>query len=196
MKKLCAMLSYLLIFLSMVFAQEQNPLTVVRNSNQEVQNILKGKEIINKETEAELLSIINGVTDFSAISRQVIERFCKNLTLAQCEKFDDVFQRLLRVSSIKKMGRYRAERFDYLGEEITGNTAIVKTIAYYEGDDFQLNYHLVSVQGQWMVHNYIVDDVNTIRNYTKQFIRLFARSTYEAIIRRLEQKIAEYEKEY
>ena len=33
------------------------------------------------------------------------------------------------------MGRYRADRFQYLGEEITGNTAVVKTIAFYKDDN-------------------------------------------------------------
>jgi ABC-type transporter MlaC component len=59
-----------------------------------------------------------------------------------------------------------------------------------------LNYLLERVDGQWLVHNYVVDDVNTIRNYTKQFIRLFARNTYDTIIRRLEKKIEEYESDY
>ncbi len=196
MKNICGIAACLLMFLSLTFPQEQSPLTVVRNSNQEVQYILDLHETIDEETESVLLSIINRVTDFGAISRGVIDRFCKNLTPAQCEYFDNVFQRLLRVSSIKKMGRYRADRFDYLGEEITENSAIVKTIAYYEDENIYLNYHLERVQGQWMVQNYIVDDVNTIRNYTKQFVRLFARNTFKAIMERLEQKIAEYEKEY
>jgi ABC-type transporter MlaC component len=180
----------------MAYPLEQSALEVIRASNDQVQLILEKKEIIDQETEAKLLAIINEVTDFSSISFRVIERFCENLTPAQCENFDRIFQRLLRVSSIKKMGRYRAERFVYLGEEIIGDRAIVKTLAYYEDDEVHLNYLLERVDGQWLVNNYVVDDVNTIRNYTKQFIRLFARNTYDTIIRRLEKKIEEYESDY
>jgi phospholipid transport system substrate-binding protein len=196
MRKFSYILASLLIASSVAHPYVQTPLEVIRTSNGEVQNILDGREIIDQQTEAELLAIIDDVTDFSAISSRVIERFCENLTPAQCENFDRVFQRLLRVSSIKKMGRYRAERFVYLEEEINEDTAIVKTLAYYEGDEVHLNYLLELEDGKWMIHNYIVDDVNTIRNYKKQFIRLFARNTFDAIIERLKQKIAEYEKEY
>ena len=196
MQKLNSFMLSILITVSMAYPLEQSALEVIRTSNDQVQLILEKKEIIDRETEEKLLVIINEVTDFSSISFRVIERFCENLTPAQCENFDRIFQRLLRVSSIKKMGRYRAERFVYLGEEIIGDRAIVKTLAYYEDDEVHLNYLLERVDGQWLVHNYVVDDVNTIRNYKKQFIRLFARNTYDAIIRRLEKKIEEYESDY
>jgi ABC-type transporter MlaC component len=196
MQKLNSFMLSILITVSMAYPLEQSALEVIRASNDQVQLILEKKEIIDQETEAKLLAIINEVTDFSSISFRVIERFCENLTPIQCEYFDRIFQRLLRVSSIKKMGRYRAERFVYLGEEIIGDRAIVKTLAYYEDDEVHLNYLLERVDGQWLVHNYVVDDVNTIRNYTKQFIRLFARNTYDTIIRRLEKKIEEYESDY
>ena len=196
MQKLNSFMLSILITVSMAYPLEQSALEVIRASNDQVQLILEKKEIIDRETEEKLLAIINEVTDFSSISFRVIERFCENLTPIQCEYFDRIFQRLLRVSSIKKMGRYRAERFVYLGEEIIGDRAIVKTLAYYEDDEVHLNYLLERVDGQWLVHNYVVDDVNTIRNYTKQFIRLFARNTYDTIIRRLEKKIEEYESDY
>ena len=100
------------------------------------------------------------------------------------------------VSSIKKLGRYRAERFEYLGEELKDDKATVKTLAYYKDEVVRLDYLLERVDGKWLVFNYIVDDVDTIHNYRKQFTRLFARNDFKGIIERLERKTAEYEKEY
>lgn len=171
------------------------PREVVKRSNQNVQDILKAQKSVDPQTETKLLEIINRVTDFETISQRVIQRFCEKLTKQQCETFDRVFQRLLRVSSLKKMGRYRADRFDYLGEEIKEKTAIVKTIAYYKEEKAQLDYYLEFKDEKWMIVNYVVDDIDTIRNYKKQFMRLFAKKTFDQVMERLREKIADYEKE-
>lgn len=171
------------------------PREVVKRSNQNVQSILKAQKTVDAQTEAKLLEIINRVTDFETISQRVIQRFCKELTQQQCETFDRVFQRLLRVSSLKKMGRYRADRFDYLSEEIKEKTAIVKTIAYYKEEKAQLDYYLEFKNDKWMIVNYVVDDIDTVRNYKKQFMRLFAKKTFDQVMERLRKKIADYQTE-
>jgi ABC-type transporter MlaC component len=185
-----------MLFFCLIYSYSQSPNEIIQASNKQVQEILSQHAIIDQETEIVLFKIIDRVTDFESISHRVIDPFCEDLTQVQCETLNRLFQRLLRVSSIKKMGRHRAERFEYLGEEITEDMAIVKTLAYYEDDKVYLDYHLERVDGKWLIFNYVVDDVDTIRNYRKQFVRLFARNSFNEILERLENKIAEYEKEY
>ena len=196
MGKIIIVLLLCLLFFCHIPAYSQSPNEIIQKSNIQVQKILSRYANIDQETEIELFKIIDRVTDFDSISHRVIDSFCKNLTQAQCETFNRLFQRLLRVSSIKKMGRHRAERFEYLGEEVTDDTAVVKTLAYYEDDNVHLDYHLERVDGKWLIFNYVVDDVDTIRNYKKQFVRLFSRNSFDEILERLENKIAEYEREY
>lgn len=175
--------------------QQRQPLEVIRKSNQKVQDILNVQKTVDEKTETQLMTVIDGVTSFETISHRVIDRFCKKLTKAQCETFDRIFQQLLRVSSLKKMGRYRADKFDYMGEEIDKNTAIVKTIAYYKEEKAQLDYYLELVDGKWKIVNYVVDDIDTIRNYKKQFLRLFAKKSFDQVMERLKKKISGYQKE-
>jgi len=171
------------------------PLEVVKRSNRYVQEMLQDKKVVDAETETKLLEIINRVTDFKKISHRVTQRFCEKLSPQQCETFNQVFQRLLRVSSLKKMGRYRADKFEYLKEDIKEKTAVVKTEAYYKEEKAQIDYLLEFDGKKWQIVNYIVDDIDTVRNYQKQFIRLFARESFEQIIERLKRKIKSYEEE-
>jgi phospholipid transport system substrate-binding protein len=186
-----------IVIAGQVWAQgvPQGPLEVIRVSNGRVQSVLRSHETLDGPTKEDLFRIIEGVTDFGEISRRVVEPFCKRLSDSECARFDRTFQLLLRASSLRKLGRYRADRFEYLGEDIDGETAIVRTLAFYEEETFRLNYLLERSGGRWLIINYIVDDVDTIRNYKKQFLRLFARSDFQGIIARLEKKIAEYEEE-
>lgn len=174
---------------------ENRPLETVRNSNQAVLDIYASEERIGEAAEEKILSIIDGVTDFDGIAGSVTSRFCRKLTEDQCRLFNDVFVRLLRTSSIKKLGRYRADSFDYLEEEIDGGSAVVRTVAHYKDDQVSLDYTLALSDGHWRIVNYVVDDVDTIRNYRKQFKRLFARKSFEQVIERLEDRIASYDRE-
>jgi ABC-type transporter MlaC component len=171
------------------------PLETVRKSNQAVQSVLGLHDAITDPARVELRGIIDAATDFGTISRRVVESFCKKLTAAECEEFDRTFQELLRASSLRKLGRYRADRFEYLGEEIDGGTAVVRTLAFYEDESIRLDYVMERPSGRWVVVNYLVDEVDTVRNYRKQFLRLFARNDFAGVVGRLKAKIAEIEAE-
>ncbi len=196
MKKL--LLSSILLGSFLVLPQVQaapSPLSVVKTSNTQVQNILKGKDKVDPATEQKIYHIIDAVTSWSYISRNATAMSCRKLTSAQCKKFNRTFQKLLKVSSIKKTGRYRAEGFEYKGQRFYGSTAIVKTIAIYKKDRVALNYHLKKLGGRWVIINYVVDDVDTIRNYKKQFRLMFRRKSFNDVISILENRIKRYEGE-
>ena len=171
------------------------PLEVIKASNRQILDIYAAHETIDEKTEEEIRKIMGSVTDFNEISKRTIERFCRNLSPAECEEFDRVFQELLRISSIKKLGRYRADRFDYLGEEVAEERAVVRTTAYYKDDEVSLDYHLELTEGRWLIVNYIADDVDAIRNYQKQFRRILNKESFPQLIERLKNKIAEYKEE-
>jgi ABC-type transporter MlaC component len=171
------------------------PLETVRASNERVRDILKGREAISGAVKEDLRRGIDEATDFATISRRVTETFCKKLTAAECAEFDKTFRDLLRASSTRKLGRYRADRFEYLGENVGGDAATVKTVAFYKEDSVRLDYQLERSGGRWVIVNYLVDDVDTVRNYKKQFLRLFAKNDFRGVIDRLKAKIAEIESE-
>jgi ABC-type transporter MlaC component len=171
------------------------PLETVRASNERVQDILKGRETISAAVREDLHRVIDEATDFATISLRVTETFCNKLTAAECAEFDRTFRDLLRASSTRKLGRYRADRFEYLGEDIGSGAATVRTVAFYKEDRVRLDYQLERSGGRWVVVNYLVDDVDTVRNYKKQFLRLFAKNDFRGVIDRLRAKIAEIEAE-
>lgn len=183
------------VFAPALNAGAATPSEVVESSNAQVLEIYSSNQEIDVETEAEIYRIIDEVTDYQGIAGAVTSRFCKNLTEEQCRQFNEVFIRLLRISSIKKLGRYRADSFDYLEEEIDGDAAVVRTMANFKDEKIALDYVLERRSDTWLIVNYVVDDVDTIRNYRKQFKRLFAKKSYEQVIERLEERIASYEQE-
>ncbi|MBN2264342.1 MAG: ABC transporter substrate-binding protein [Candidatus Aminicenantes bacterium] len=176
-------------------ASAPGPLEAVRSSNERVRSILAGRETIDPHTEEALFAAIDEATDIGLISRRATEAFRSRLTGAEYAELDGTFRELLRKSSLRKLGRYRADRFEYVDEEIRGDTALVRTMAFYEAESVRLDYRMERIAGRWMIVDYIVDDVETVRNYRKQFIRLFAANDTAGVIRRLKAKIAEIDEE-
>jgi ABC-type transporter MlaC component len=176
-------------------ARAATPLEVVRTSNEAVQAIFKRHPVVDAAVEKELFSVIDGVTDYPALASAAIDSFCPRMTPAQCATFKETFTRLLRISSIKKLGRYRADRFEYAGEEVAGTTAVVRTFAFYKEEKLPLDYHMARRESAWVIVNYVIDEVDTVRNYRKQFTQLLGKETVDQVIERLNRKIAALEAE-
>ena len=176
-------------------APAATPLEVVRTSNEAVLAIFKKHPVVDAAVEKELFAVIDGVTDYPALAAAAIDSFCPKMSTAQCSTFKETFTRLLRVTSIKKLGRYRADRFEYAGEEVSGSTALVRTFAYFKEEKVPLDYQMARRERGWVIVNYVVDEIDTVRNYRKQFTQLLAKETVEQVIERLNRKIAALETE-
>lgn len=170
------------------------PQDVIQSSNQEILDLYATSED-GPEVNTEVFAIMDAVTSFSSIAAAAIDGFCKDPGDEECKAFKNVFVRLLRVSSIKKLGRYRADSFEYLGEAIEGDTAEVKTVARYGDDDIELDYYLHSHEDGWVIVNYVVDGIDTIKNYRKQFSRMLRQSSIGSVTERLAKRVEDLESE-
>jgi ABC-type transporter MlaC component len=173
----------------------QSPMEVIRWSNEEILTIYESHTEIDQEAMDRVHEIMDQVTSFESLAGNAIDVFCDRFDESQCRAFKDAFIELLSVSSVRRLGRYRADRFEYLHESIEGETALVQTLAFYQEDGVEIDYQLGLIDGQWLIVNYVVDGVDTIMNWRRQFRRLLRNDSVEDVIRRLERKTAEYERE-
>ena len=180
---------------SFIFSS-QTPLQMVRKSNQDILNIFIFNKNIDKEHESRISRIIQNSINIPIISGRVINKFCKKISKPQCEKFDRIFQKFLNVSILTKLRKHHAVHFKYLQEKIDLDKAVVKAIVSYKSETADVEYHLEIFENRWTIVNSIVDDIDMIENYQKQFEKLFLRHSFEQIISRLLKKISQYEKKY
>ncbi|MHB8834386.1 MAG: MlaC/ttg2D family ABC transporter substrate-binding protein [Candidatus Methylomirabilia bacterium] len=171
------------------------PLEVVKSTNEAVLAIYARHKKVDAAVEKEIFTVIDAVTDYEALAGGAIDPLCPKLTAAQCTSFKEIFTRLLRVSSVKKLGRARAGRFEYRGEKVTGKSAVVRSTAFFNEESVPLDYYLERRGGTWVIVNYFVDEVDTVTNYRKQFRSLLAKKTFEQVMNQLEHKIAALEAE-
>ncbi len=176
-----------------VSTAEETPLELIRRSNQAILEMVEDNGDLHLQTESRVFEIMDQVTSFDTIANNAVDQHCEAISDELCREFKSTFVKLLQVSSVKRLGRYRADRFDYLGERIEGDQAVVETEAYYGGESVKLDYYLQRVKGRWWVVDYAVEGAGTVKNYRQQFRRLLRKGNVEDVIGRLRRRIEEYE---
>ncbi len=176
-------------------AAAATPLEVVKGTNEKVLAIYRKHRVVDAAVEREVFAVIDPITDYQALAGAAIDPLCPKLAVGQCTTFKEVFTRLLRVSSVKKMGRARAGRFEYDGEKITGESAVIRSFAFFDEEKVSLDYELARRGDTWVIVNYVVDEIDTVKNYRKQFRKHLEKRTFEQLLKLLEDKIASLQKE-
>jgi phospholipid transport system substrate-binding protein len=115
-----------------------------------------------------------------------------NLSNGQRDEFVSLFSELLEADYAGKIMRYiKNVRIDYTGQNIDGGYAEVRTMVVLPNDRIPITYHLLSVSGDWMVYDVVIDGVGLMSNYRFQFSRVIQQSSYNALVDRLRTRVSE-----
>lgn len=187
-------LSIFALLMLAIFTQSnaaESPTDVIKNGNKKIAEAVSSTKNPAQLTE-KISAILADITNFNTLSNNVTAGFCKNLTADQCKLFNSSFIDLIKTSTASKLSKYKSEKINYDKEEIKGNKATVKTTLVSKDKQVRIDYQLEKVGNKWQIVNYIVEDIDTVDNYKKQFTRMFKKDTFEKIINNLKQKTTTY----
>ena len=163
---------------------------MLKARNQTVEKILQDSgDDVSDSTREELKDIINGIMDFREFCKIALGKHWKDRTEQEKQDFVNVFQQLIRNSSVKKLGVYKADRMDYEEPEISGLKAKVLTVAYKKRKQVEILYKMHKVNEQWKVYDMEIDGVSTARNYRESFYKQIAKSSYQEMYNKLVNKL-------
>lgn len=174
--------------------QVSTPLEVIKRSNEKAIQVQHDYTNALKRQQ-ELYLIMDRVTDWPLLAGAATRKVCSLSTPESCQKLEIVFTEILRLSAARKLGRYQANSFSYIGEEISGNSATVRTIAFYGDEQIGLDYELKKNGGIWRIVNYSADGIDTIRNYQRQFNRILKKKSFEELLLQLQNQVKRLQKE-
>ena len=171
---------------------DQSPVEIIKARNAAVEAILKSAgDSVSDETREKLKDIINSLMDFKELSRLALGKHWNERTEQERADFVDVFQQLIRNSSVKKLNIYKADRVEYEQPEIHGNKATVTTIAHKDRKEIEIVYKMHKVGDEWKAYDMVIDGASTVRNYRDSFYKQIAKSSYKEMYDKLVTKLAE-----
>lgn len=170
----------------------QSPVEVVRARNQAVTRILDATgDSVDAPTKERLKDVINGLIDFRELSRRALSRHWDERTEQEKADFVDVFRQLIRNSSVKKLGVYRADSVTYRPPEVSGDSVTVVTLAYKDGKSAEIVYRMHQAGGEWKAYDVVVDGSSTVRTYRDSFNKEISRGSYETMYAKLLDRLKE-----
>jgi len=201
----CLRLLVLLLFLempSLVSAASRTPLNVIQSGTDRALQILHscqpGKELGSlRGRKAEILQIVDEYFNFTEMAKRALGRPWKDQTPDKQQEFVKLFKQLLFNTYVDRVSSYTCsdEKVVYDGEEIEGEYALVKTrVLGYKNTDVNVDYRLRNEKGEWKVYDVVVEGISFINNYRGQFNSILAGESFDSLLARLRERVAEQDK--
>ena len=109
------------------------------------------------------------------------------------KEFTRLFKKLLENSYASKIENYRNETINYVGEQIKGKYALVKTQIVRKDGVIDVDYKMLKENGQWLVYDFVIEGVSLIRNYRSQFSKIISTESYPVLVSKLRKKVEDLE---
>jgi len=130
--------------------------------------------------------------DWEEMARRSLARHWAKRTSEEKKVFVPLFSQLLERTYLDKVEGYSGEKVHYVGESIEGDYAVVKVkIVTDRSEEISVDYRLRKKDNNWLVYDISIEGVSLVNNYRVQFNNILMRSSYQKLVRRLQEKVAE-----
>ena len=108
---------------------------------------------------------------------------------AEQEEFVKLFRDFLERIYSDKIDLYGGEKVLFGREVMDGDFAQVdSTLIRPKGEEIAVIYKLRRANGKWKVYDAVVENISIVNNYRSQFDRVISSSSYEELVKRLQEK--------
>jgi phospholipid transport system substrate-binding protein len=160
---------------------------LLQQRDQQIKTILgpEGTEYTQDQRQ-ELKDVINGVIDYGAMAKFALKDTYGEISSDQQTEFVDLFSTIIRDHSLNQLDIYRAD-VSYRDISLDGNSATVETRATRKDIRKDVVYELEyeDANSEWVVTDFIIDDVSTADSYQRQFQNIIRKKGFDSLMETL-----------
>ena len=172
--------------------EKQMLLDLVKKRDKAIQDIVrsetKGETPAERET---LKTIVGNAFDFEAFGKLSLGRSWAEQSEADQREFVAVNRLLIEKNYSDPKLYTKAERIDYIGVEVDGTNAVVKTEVHYKSETSTIDYVVHLVDGKWLIYDMIIDDLSIGKSNRSQFRKEIRKSSFDGLMKKLHKKLEE-----
>ena len=180
------------------WATVDSPIETIRTTIQQARAILEDPSYQGQERKQQRLEKVKEVVlpqfDSQEVARRTLSTHWKDLTEEQRQEFVQLFVALVEKTYSHNLDRYNKNvQFFYDNERVDDDFSEVDTrvLDPVQNRTFSIGYRLHTVNGKWLVYNVVIENVSMVQNYRNQFNRILTKSSYEELIKTLQNKLHE-----
>jgi phospholipid transport system substrate-binding protein len=166
------------------------PIESIRSTTDQVIDVLKDPDLKSKPEirDKRIWSIVSERFDFEEMARRSLALHWRDRSVEERKEFVELFGHLLQKSYSGKLDQYTDEKVEYLGQEVEGPRAEVRSKILSKGMEISIDYRLMEKSSSWMVYDVVIEGVSLVNNYRNQFNRIVVSSGYKELVKRLREK--------
>lgn len=178
------------LFFSSGWLWAGEPLEAIKGSTDQVLGILKDPSLKENQElrDQRLWEVIAARFDFEEMAKRALAIHWRDRSPQEQREFVDLFGRLLHKSYSGKLAQYSDEKIEYLGEQVEGDRAEVRTKIISKGTEIPIEYRMLKRSEDWRVYDVVIEGVSLVNNYRNQFHRIVVSSGYKELIQRMRTK--------
>jgi phospholipid transport system substrate-binding protein len=145
------------------------------------------------QRDKQVAAVLDGMIGYEELAKRSLAGHWGELSEAQHKEFTDILRRLVQRSYEKNMKNILDYRVEYLGEEPSSEGVVVHTRASSaqkpEEEPITLDYRLLPGDS-WKVVDIVTEGSSLLNNYKNQFHRVIQKDGYEALVKRMKDRLA------
>jgi phospholipid transport system substrate-binding protein len=144
------------------------------------------------ERRAAVRKVAIQVFDVEETARRALGRHWQARTPDERREFVDLFANLLERTYLSKIDVYGGERLKYTNEFIDGDKAIVRgKVMTKQGTEVPVEARMHKRGDRWLMYDVLLENISLVGNYRAQFDQIIRTSSYQELVRRLQDKRGE-----
>lgn len=176
-------------------ATGDTPVEVVKRLNASLQKVLEDAEQLGYNGRVERLSpILDAAFDFDYMARKTVGQRWSTLSPEEQKRWVQVFAELTKATYAGRFDRFSGQTFELVDEQRGANDSVVvrsKVVSPGE-EDVDLSYRLGKTPAGWKVIDvYFKGTVSELAMRRADYSSVLKRDGFEALVARVNQKIAE-----
>lgn len=185
--------TFMLFLAFLTRAHAGAPLDLVRTTVDRAIQILKDPKLSSRDKKNErvdrLREALDTIFDYEEMAKRALGSHWRRRTPAEQEEFVKLFRDFLEKIYSDKVDLYGGEKVRFGREVIDKDFAQVESaVIKPNGEEIAVSYKLRQMNGQWKVYDVVVENISIVNNYRSQFDRVISSSSYEELVKRLQEK--------
>lgn len=123
---------------------------------------------------------------FNEMARRVMGQHSKDSLPQEQEEFVRLFADVFTEAYVSTVDRYSGEHVVFLGEEVIGAFAQVRTLVITsKGSRMSIEYQLLERRSRWAVYDIVLDGASLVSTYRSQFTSSIRTSSFSQLMERM-----------
>jgi phospholipid transport system substrate-binding protein len=139
--------------------------------------------------EKKIWAILDGVFDYTELSKRTLAQHWKQFSPNQQEEFTRLFGKLLGGVYMDRIIAYKDEKVVFSKvTNLSDETAEVQSEVVRSSKSIPIHYRMISENGEWKVYDVVIEGVSLVQNYRSQFREILTNKSPEDLLKMLREK--------